>query len=251
MKATYYVIQDWMLDLDLDLTEVAILAIINGFSQDGDSTFRGSWRYLERSAKCSRPKVARTLKRLVELGYIHKNDVYVGGVKFCEYSVDTGGVCETPPVTNQQNPVSGRDGGGVCERPNNKIDNAEDKSSANRGDNSAHARAASFDFKASLLEMGVSEQHAADWMAVRKSKKMTNTRTAFDRLKSHIDKACRMYGVTPDECVAFAASKDWGGFDSNWEAIKNITTSTATNEDDRVRRAYAAEEAKFKGDLHF
>ena len=99
--------------------------------------------------------------------------------------------------------------------------------------------------------MGVSEQHAADWMAVRKSKKMTNTRTAFDRLKSHIDKACRMYGVTPDECVAFAASKDWGGFDSNWEAIKNITTSTATNEDDRVRRAYAAEEAKFKGPLHF
>lgn len=99
--------------------------------------------------------------------------------------------------------------------------------------------------------MGVAEQHADDWMAVRKAKRMTNTRTAFDRLKANIERACKQYNVKPDDCVAFAASRDWGGFDSSWEAIKDITKSNTTNEDDRVRRAYAAEEAKFKGNLHF
>ena len=44
MKATYYVIQDWMLDLDLDLTEVAILAIIKGSLARGLRYFSG---YLE------------------------------------------------------------------------------------------------------------------------------------------------------------------------------------------------------------
>lgn len=130
--------------------------------------------------------------------------------------------------------------------PNNKADNKPNIST-----NVDNKRTPAFDFKKALLEMGVSEQHASDWMAVRKAKRMTNTRTAFDRLKAHIERACKQYTVTPDDCVAFAASKDWGGFDSSWEAIKEITKNNTLNEDDRVRRAYAAAEAKFKGDLHF
>ena len=240
-----------MLDLDLDLIETVIFAVIWGFSQDGESRFRGSWKYLQNSAKCSRAKVSRTIKRLVELGYIKKNDQTVGGVKVCEYYIAGGGIPERRVVSVRDGGWSpGETGGGIPERPNNE-DTIVSSYSKNKECNAPARARESFDFKKSLLEMGVTEQHADDWMAVRKAKRMTNTRTAFDRLKANIERACKQYNVKPDDCVAFAASRDWGGFDSSWEAIKDITKSNTTNEDDRVRRAYAAEEAKFKGNLHF
>lgn len=251
-KTSFVVIQDWMLDLDLDLTETVIFAVIWGFSQDGESRFRGSWRYLQNTAKCSRAKVSRSLKMLVENGYVKKVDKVTGGVKLCEYYIETGGITERRVVSlGDGEVVSQGDGGGISARPNNKEYNADTIVSANKENNAQSAQPRPFDFKKALLEMGVSEQHASDWMAVRKAKRMTNTRTAFDRLKAHIERACKQYTVTPDDCVAFAASKDWGGFDSSWEAIKEITKNNTINDDDRVRRAYAAAEAKFKGDLHF
>ena len=98
--------------------------------------------------------------------------------------------------------------------------------------------------------MGVTQQHADDWMAVRKAKRMTNTRTAFERLQSQIAKACDAYGITPDDCVAFAASKDWGGFDVGWEALKNIKAHE-TSSNDIVRDYIEAQRRKFSEDKHF
>jgi len=86
-------IPDWMLSLDLDIYEVIILAVIYGFSQDGESSFTGSQNYLAWKAKCSRAKVSRALPKLVEMGLIKKKDVTVRGVNLCEYRVylsDTG-----------------------------------------------------------------------------------------------------------------------------------------------------------------
>lgn len=89
----YTVIPDWMLNLDLDIYEVIILAVIYGFSQDGESSFTGSQAYLARKAKCSRAKVTRVLPKLVDKGYLKKIDRDVRGVHLCEYKVyltDTG-----------------------------------------------------------------------------------------------------------------------------------------------------------------
>lgn len=83
----YTNIPDWMLSLDLDVYETIILAVIFGFSQDGDSTFSGSQNYLALKAKCSRSKVARALPKLVTMGLIEKIDKDVRGVKLCEYRV--------------------------------------------------------------------------------------------------------------------------------------------------------------------
>lgn len=111
-----------MLDLDLDLIETVILAVIWGFCQDGETRFRGSWKYLQNTAKCSRAKVSRTLKRLVEIGYVKKHDMAVGGVKLCEYYIDLGGgISERPPVSpGYVGGISERLGGGISERPNNE-----------------------------------------------------------------------------------------------------------------------------------
>ena len=83
----YTNIPDWMLSLDLDVYETIILAVIYGFSQDGDSTFSGSQNYLARKAKCTRRKVAMVLPKLVEMGLVIKIDRDVRGIHLCEYKV--------------------------------------------------------------------------------------------------------------------------------------------------------------------
>lgn len=89
MEKGYTNIPDWMLSLELDVYETLILAVIYGFSQDGESTFSGSQNYLARKAKCSRRKVITALARLQELGIVTKIDKEVRGIKLCEYKVCT------------------------------------------------------------------------------------------------------------------------------------------------------------------
>jgi hypothetical protein len=105
----YTNIPDWMLSLDLDVYETIILAVIYGFSQDGESTFAGSLKYLCQKAKCSRRKVTMVLPKLVEKGLIIKIDKEVRGVHLCEYRVSPlcmGGASDAP-------------GGGACHAPKN------------------------------------------------------------------------------------------------------------------------------------
>ena len=83
----YTNIQDWMLTLDLDVYETIILAVIFGFSQDGDSTFSGSQKYLAIKARCSKRKVANALVKLVSRKLIEKIDTDVRGIHLCEYKV--------------------------------------------------------------------------------------------------------------------------------------------------------------------
>lgn len=117
-RFTFTTIQDWMLDLGLDIYQTMAYAVIFGFSQDGESTFKGSLSYLGRKMMCSRSKVIRSLKEMTERGFLQKIEITRNGVKFCEYRAivrDTGGVSQTP-------------GGGVPQTPNNiEIENKDYK----------------------------------------------------------------------------------------------------------------------------
>ena len=105
----YTNIPDWMLSLDLDVYETIILAVIFGFSQDGESTFAGSLKYLCQKAKCSRRKVTMVLPRLVDMGLVIKIDKEVRGVHLCEYRVSP--LC--------MGGASDALGGGACHAHNN------------------------------------------------------------------------------------------------------------------------------------
>lgn len=123
----YTCIYDWMLSFDLDIYETFILAVIHGFSQDGESSFAGTLRYLAGKTKCSRRKVLMALSKLVRLGLVIKTDKTVGGVHLCEYKVSPacmgsasdapwggacralGGACDAP-------------GGGACRAPIENLD---------------------------------------------------------------------------------------------------------------------------------
>ena len=119
----YTNIPDWMLSLDLDVYETIILAVIYGFSQDGESTFAGSLKYLCQKAKCSRRKVTMVLPKLVEKGLIIKIDKEVRGVHLCEYRVSPlcmGGASDAP-------------GGGACHAPKNIENKNIDNNSLYKG----------------------------------------------------------------------------------------------------------------------
>ena len=63
-----------------------------------------------------------------------------------------------------------------------------------------------------LLELGVSEQAAKDWLTVRKAKRAPLTQTAVDDLRREAGKA----GITIAEAVEICAKKNWQGFNSTW-----------------------------------
>ena len=72
-----------------------------------------------------------------------------------------------------------------------------------------------FNFRLSLIELGVDEKVAEDWMKVRKTKKATNTETAFNLIKSQIQQS----GKSPNECITLCVFNSWSGFKA--EYVKN------------------------------
>ncbi len=86
------------------------------------------------------------------------------------------------------------------------------------------AKPPKFDFKAELIKIGVSEQVAADFIAVRRDKKATNTVTAFNAIHREILKANK----PADTCIGYAVERGWKGFKSEW--MDNAETPLNNNQ---------------------
>ena len=98
-------------------------------------------------------------------------------------------------------------GGGVKMTPNNKI-------SINKSPMEINNKVSKFDFKQSLIDIGVASEVAEDWMQVRKAKLAANTETAFKRIVHEIEKS----GLPANECITIAVSRSWQGFQADWIA---------------------------------
>ena len=84
----YYTVQGWMLsDLGLKGNALAVYAIIYGFSQDGESEYSGSARYLSEWLGCSTRTILSVLADLTERGLLKKTTTYKNGLTFNTYSV--------------------------------------------------------------------------------------------------------------------------------------------------------------------
>ena len=64
-----------------------------------------------------------------------------------------------------------------------------------------------------LISLGVPEQTANDWLAVRKAKRVPLTDTALDDLKREAGKA----GISVAEAVSICARRSWQGFKASWD----------------------------------
>ena len=71
-EKNYINILSWMvLDLGLKGNELIVYAIIFGFSQDGDSWYKGGLNYICEWLGCSKPTAISLLKKLLDCGFYH------------------------------------------------------------------------------------------------------------------------------------------------------------------------------------
>ena len=195
----HIVVTEEMRALGLSGNDLMVFALINGFSQDGQGCFYGSLNYICETCGISKSTALRILQDLTQRGFVIKKEIYENGVKSVSYR---GGIKMTPVVSKCE-------GGGVKMTPNNKIDiNISPTEIINK------EKDVRFDFKKSLLEIGVSPQVAEDWLKVRKAKKAANTETAFKRIQKEIE----LSGLSADECITIAVERSWQGFKAEWIA---------------------------------
>lgn len=87
MTDSYIVIHSWMCtELNLSGNNLLVFALIHGFSQDGESRFSGSRRYIAQTLNISLPTVDKCLKSLVELQLIEQHRTEKNGQIFNEYN---------------------------------------------------------------------------------------------------------------------------------------------------------------------
>jgi hypothetical protein len=79
-----------------------------------------------------------------------------------------------------------------------------------------------YDFKNSLISLGIDEKIVNDWLIVRKEKKASNTETAFNKIKSEIEKS----KIPATECIKIAVEKNWRGFEASWLSQATIVKPT-------------------------
>lgn len=226
MDKTYTIIPDFLLDYDLTLTEVVVLSVIHGFCQDGESDFHGSYNYLARKAKLTRSWAIKIVDKLVDKGLVRKETREANGVRFLSLRSSLEGGVENTPVVYKihRGGVENTLGGGVENTPNIiDIENIDKRKN--------NPLISPFDFLKALRDLGVTEQLAREWMAVRKTKRLTNTRTAFDQIAREIAKT----GRPATDCVRLAVENSWGGFKAEW--MKHETQHvTLDNLDETIRR---------------
>lgn len=89
--SNYIVIQGWMYELGLTkLNEIIALALVYGFSQDGESIFRGSLNYIAEYLMCDKRTAMRVMSVLEEKDLVIKEQKDINGVKFNRYRINDG-----------------------------------------------------------------------------------------------------------------------------------------------------------------
>lgn len=86
-----------------------------------------------------------------------------------------------------------------------------------------------FNFKQALLDYGFKKNLVEDWLKVRKTKKATNTETAWKRLKKKFD------GMLEDknEVLEMIVEKSWSGFEPKWYYNEIAAQEGKDEEDDQ------------------
>jgi len=124
MKDQNYIqISGWMLKLNISGNDLITFALIYGFSQDGQSYYTGSLKYIQDWLNVSKSTAMRSLDKLVELGYIlkeseTKNNITFNRYRYCEMVVSN---CYRPVQNEMGGGVKMNGGGGVKMKPNNTI----------------------------------------------------------------------------------------------------------------------------------
>lgn len=69
-----------------------------------------------------------------------------------------------------------------------------------------------FNFKRSLIDLGVDKNIVEQWLQVRKTKKAVNTEIAFQSIESEL----KLATLSNNECIKICVEKSWSGFKAEW-----------------------------------
>lgn len=161
---------------------------------------------------------------------------------FVQYSNGRISLNEAEKIANNRR-LSGGDNtrsGGIA----NIADNVSDNVSVSDNDTSLEKKqivsSEKFNFKKELIEYGFEPELVNDWMAVRRTKKATNTKTAFQIFITEIEKLPQF---DKNKILQICVAKDWKGLQHKW--ILNLikennngksTSRTEQNESDNNAR---------------
>lgn len=169
------------------------------------------WEIVCQTAKVSKNTYYKSMQKLHDLGYI---DFQIGQKNVLKPKVS---------ILKFKNNIENRKGTEVrTEREQheeqkgnlNKHINLETNKPINNNKD-ASPTAPKFNFKNSLLDLGVNEQTASDFLEQRNKKRASNSETAFKLLKTEIEKS----NLNPQQCIEIAILRGWQSLKSEW--IKN------------------------------
>ena len=121
-EGNYYVVLPFMAKMGLKGLDKEIYAIVHGFSQGGVGSFDGSLSYLMEWTNATKQGVLKSLRKLVEEGFLEKEEAIVGGKRQVRYKASTGKL-SSPSEVNSVHQA------GKLSSPNNKeIIKKEDRS---------------------------------------------------------------------------------------------------------------------------
>lgn len=86
-NSSYIVIPSMVEDMNLTLIEAVAFSVIHGFTQNG-LWYSGSLNYVAKKCFSSKAHICRVMKKLVDMGYILKKEIFKDNQKFCKYRVN-------------------------------------------------------------------------------------------------------------------------------------------------------------------
>ena len=204
-------IQGWMLNrLNLKGNELIIYAIIYGFSQDGESRFTGSRRYLADWCGCSVKTVGNALASLVTKGLITKHDKTVNGVHLCDYSITPVGK-NFPGGREKITPGVGKNFPGGREKITHH--NIEDTLDVDTLEDKKERKRHSFDAIINAYTDNPSTRELlGEWLQNRKAKRAAMTDNAIKRNIDKLDEYARESRMSVDDYLAEVVRRGWTAF---------------------------------------
>lgn len=194
VKGIWIPIEIWEAE-DLSWNEKILLMEIDSFTSKGKDCFISD-DYIAELLKVGERTARNLVSELINKGYIKKSK-FDGRRRYLESTISyqSGKICQ-------------------ADRQNLPTTYIEDTYDSYIHKNISHNKgAAKFDFLNALLEAGVSQQVAQDFMQVRKEKKATNSETAFKMLMNEISRS----GKSAEECIKVAVANSWKGYKIEWE----------------------------------
>ena len=190
VKGIWIPIEIWEAN-DLSWNEKILLMEIDSFTSQGKDCFISD-EYIAEALKISVRSAATMVSNLIHKGYVKKTR-FDGRKRYLESTLAEQ-LCKNCRADMQNLQTTYIESTYIS--PTEIINNKGNR----------------FDFKKALMEIGVTEQVAEDWLKVRKEAKASNTETAFKGILREIEKT----GLSADECIRVAAENSWRGFKAEW-----------------------------------